>query len=67
MTSSNAIMVLAPTNRDGQQLRRRYSNIRGHLFTFLEHPEVPPDNNANERGLRPRAAYRKVTRGFRSV
>jgi transposase len=36
------------------------------LFTFLEHPDVPPDNNDSERELRPTATYRKVTGGFRS-
>jgi transposase len=36
------------------------------LFTFLEHPDVPPDNNSSERELRHTAMYRKVTGGFRS-
>ena len=40
--------------------------VRDHLFTFLTHPEVPPDNNGSERELRPMAMYRKVTGGFRS-
>ncbi|MFL5286385.1 MAG: transposase, partial [Rhodopila sp.] len=40
--------------------------VRSHLFTFLEHPDVPPDNNGSERELRPTATYRKVTGGFRS-
>jgi transposase len=62
----NAIMVLAPTNRHGRRLRRRYGKVRGSLFTFLEHPDVPPDNNGSERELRPTATYRKVTGGFRS-
>jgi hypothetical protein len=62
----NAIMVLAPTNRHGRCLRKRYGKVRSHLFTFLEHPEVPPDNNGSERELRPTATYRKVTGGFRS-
>ena len=64
--SLNAIMVLAPTNRDGRRLRKRYGAVRGSLFTFLEHPDVPPDNNGSERELRPTATYRKVTGGFRS-
>jgi transposase len=64
--SLNALMVLAPTNRDGRLLRKRYGAVRGSLFTFLEHPDVPPDNNASERELRPTAIYRKVTGGFRS-
>jgi transposase len=62
----NAIMALAPTNPHGQRLRKRYGKVRSHLFTFLEHPEAPPDNNASERELRPTATYRKVTGGFRS-
>jgi transposase len=62
----NAIMVLAPTNSHGKRLRKRYGKVRSHLFTFLEHPEVPPDNNGSERELRPTATYRKVTGGFRS-
>jgi transposase len=36
------------------------------LFTFLDHPDTPPDNNGSERELRPTATYRKVTGGFRS-
>src|ERR1700761_5030178 len=59
-------MVLAPTNRHGRRLRKRYGKVRNHLFTFLEHPEAPPDNNNSERELRPTATYRKVTGGFRS-
>jgi transposase len=62
----NAIMVLAPTNRDGRRLRKRYGKVRSYLFTFLEHPDAPPDNNGSERELRPTATYRKVTGGFRS-
>lgn len=62
----NRVMVLAPTQRDGRRLRKRYGNVREHLFTFLSHPEVTADNNSSERELRPTATYRKVTGGFRS-
>ncbi len=62
----DAIMALAPVNRHGQRLRKRYGKRRGHLFTFLDHPEVAADNNGSERELRPTATYRKVTGGFRS-
>jgi transposase len=62
----NAVMVLAPTNRHGRRLRKRYGKVRSHLFTFLDHTEAPPDNNGSERELRPTATYRKVTGGFRS-
>ena len=62
----NAVMVLALTNPHGRRLRKRYGKVRSHLFTFLEHPDAPPDNNGCERELRPTATYRKVTGGFRS-
>lgn len=62
----DAVMALQPANRHGQRLRKRYAKVRDHLFTFLKHPEVPPDNNGSERELRPIATYRKVTGGFRS-
>ncbi len=59
----DAVMALAPTQRDGQRLRKRYGKVRSRLFTFLDHPEVPADNNGSERELRPTATYRKVTGG----
>jgi transposase len=62
----DAVIALQPGNRHGQRLRKRYAKVRDHLFTFLDHPEVPPDNNGSERELRPTATYRKVTGGFRS-
>jgi transposase len=62
----NAIMGLAPGNPHGQRLRKRYGKVRNSLFTFLKHPDAPPDNNGSERELRPTATYRKVTGGFRS-
>jgi transposase len=63
----DTIMALAPANRHGQRLRRRYGRVRDHLLTFLDHPEVTADNNSSERELRPTATYRKVTGGFRST
>ena len=59
-------MALTPTHRDGQRLRKRYGKHRSHLFTFLDYPELPADNNSSERELRPTTTYRKVTGGFRS-
>ena len=45
-------MALAPTQRDGRRLRKRYAKIRDHLFTFLDHPEVAADNNSIKVGRR---------------
>ena len=63
----DAVMALAPINRHGRRLRRRYGMLRDHLFTFLDHPDIAADNNGSERELRPTATYRKVTGGFRST
>jgi transposase len=61
------VLALQPSHRHGQRLRRRYLAVRDSLFTFLEHPDAPPDNNGSERDLRPMVVYRKVTGGFRSA
>src|SRR3954449_13387386 len=61
------VLALQPSHRRGRRLRRRYLAVRDSLFTFLEHPEAPPDNNGSERDLRPMVVYRKVTGGFRSA
>src|SRR3954453_10388089 len=61
------VLALRPSHRCGLRLRKRYLAVRDSLFTFLEHPEAPPDNNGSERALRPMVAYRKVTGGFRSA
>jgi transposase len=61
------VLALQPRHRRGQRLRQRYLAVRDSLFTFLEHPDAPPDNNGSERDLRPMAVYRKVTGGFRSA
>jgi len=59
-------VVLAPGNRHARRLRKCYGKVRNSLFTFLAHPDVPPDNNGSERQSRPPATYRKVKAGFRS-
>jgi transposase len=48
------------------RLQKRYRRHRAHLLVFLHCPDVPPDNNACERALRPSVIHRKVTNGFRS-
>ena len=48
------------------RLQRRSRRHRAPLLVFLPCPDVPPDNNACERALRPSVIHRKVTNGFRS-
>ncbi len=40
-------------------MAKRISRHRDHLFTFLDKPEVPHDNNHAERQIRPAVIIRK--------
>jgi transposase len=44
---------------DAQRLANRIGKYRDHLFTFLDTPGVPPDNNHAERMIRPAVIIRK--------
>ena len=63
----DAILDLPVEHKDARRLLKRYKKHRWSLFTFLDYPEIAPDNNSSERALRPTATYRKVTGGFRST
>ena len=45
---------------------RRVERHIKELFVFVAQPEVPPDNNAAERSLRPLVISRKISGGTRS-
>jgi transposase len=47
-------------------LAQRAQRFLPELFTFVEHPDVPSDNNAAERAIRPQVIQRKVSGGTRS-
>ena len=49
------------------RLCRRMENHIKELFVFVAHLEVPPDNNAAERSLRPVVISRKISGGTRSA
>jgi hypothetical protein len=51
---------------DAQNLAARFRKYWTDWFTFLEDPEVKPDNNDAERALRPVVIHRKVSGGARS-
>lgn len=46
--------------------QKRIIKYRQHLFTFLYHPDVPPDNNASERAVRNVKIKQKVSGFFKS-
>jgi len=47
-------------------LCQRIDHFLGEYFTFVELPQVPSDNNAAERALRPHVVSRKIRGGTRS-
>lgn len=53
-------------NGVGRNLLDRYRKYRHALFVFLDRNDVPADNNACERALRPSVIHRKVMGSFRS-
>lgn len=61
--------LLWPPRRqpDEERLRKRLFKQRAHLFTFLDHPGVPPTNNLAERQLRPAVVSRKISCGNRTA
>jgi transposase len=47
-------------------LAKRLIEFEAELFTFVESPQVPSENNAAERSVRPRVVARKISGGTRS-
>jgi transposase len=53
-------------DRHAKRLIKRLRRHRNDLLTFLDQPDVPFDNNAAERGVRPAVIIRKNSYGNRS-
>jgi hypothetical protein len=56
----------AATNLPQSTLCKRLLQFESEMFTFVEHPQVPSQNNAAERVIRPRVIARKISGGTRS-
>jgi transposase len=60
-------LIATPWNdSQAKRLLKRFRRHRHHLFTFLDDPAVPFDNNHGERAIRPAVIIRKNTYGNRS-
>jgi len=53
-----------PANDDIERLINRFEKYSPCLFTYLENPDILPDNNPAERELRPFVVQRKVSQNF---
>ena len=63
------LQTLLETPWKDKHARRLIKRLRRHaneLFTFLDHPEVPHDNNTGERAIRPAVIIRKNSYANRS-
>ena len=54
------------TDADVQRVAKRLQRHRDHLFTFLDKPNAPSDNNLAERAMRPQVFLRKASQSNRS-
>ena len=60
-------LMAAPwDDKQAKRLLKRFRRHRNDLFTFLDDPAVPFDNNAAERAIRPAVIIRKNSYGNRS-
>lgn len=53
--------------KDVSTLQNRMCRYKDYLFTFLYHPDVPPDNNASERAIRNLKVKQKISGQFKSM
>ena len=66
---TDRLQTLLETPWQDKHARRLLKRLRRHandLFTFLDHPEVPHDNNTGERAIRPAVIIRKNSYANRS-
>ena len=62
-----ARVYLSDAQAPQRVLSKRIDNFLGELFTFVDTPGVPSENNAAERAVRPAVIARKVSGGTRSA
>jgi transposase len=53
-------------DKNARRLVKRLRRHQNEIFTFLDHPEVPYDNNTAERAIRPAVIIRKNSHANRS-
>ena len=56
---------LEPTHKELIAFQKRIIKYRAHVFTFLYHPDVPPDNNGSERAIRNVKVKQKISGQFK--
>ena len=62
----DALIATDPDDADARRLLKRLRRTGDHLFTFLDYPEIPFENNHAERMIRPAVILRKNSQSNRS-
>ena len=57
--------TLDPKHKEIITFQKRITRYRDHVFTFLYHPDVPPDNNGSERAIRNVKVKQKISGQFK--
>jgi transposase len=57
--------TLDPKHKEMITFQKRIIKYRNHVFTFLYHPDVPPDNNGSERAIRNVKVKQKISGQFK--
>ena len=57
--------LLDPNHKEMITFQKRIINYLDHVFTFLYHPSVPPDNNGSERAIRNVKVKQKISGQFK--
>jgi len=62
----DALIATEPDEADARRLLKRLRRTGEHLFTFLDYPQIPFENNHAERMIRPAVILRKNSQSNRS-
>jgi len=62
----DAFIATAADDADARRLLKRLRRTQDHLFTFLDYPQIPFENNHAERMIRPAVILRKHSQSNRS-
>jgi len=57
--------TLEPNHKEIIAFQKRITKYRDYVFTFLYHPDVPPDNNGSERAIRNVKVKQKISGQFK--
>src|SRR5690606_8413144 len=57
--------TMDPKHKEMIAFQKRITRYRDHVFTFLYHPDVPPDNNGSERAIRNVKVKQKISGQFK--